>query len=64
MILNMGGKEEYIGSGQIHFNSQDKRYDAISIVIQPMNSQRISAPRGDVDHPNIGGINSPRMKRK
>jgi hypothetical protein len=45
-------------------NSQDKRYDAISIVISLMNSQRIFTPRGDVDHPNAEGINSQRMKKE
>ena len=41
-------------------NSQDKRYDSISIVIQLMNSRKRSAPRGDVDHPNAGGIKLPK----
>jgi hypothetical protein len=42
----------------------DKRYIAISIVIQLMSRQRRPAPRGDNDHPNTGGINTQRMKRK
>jgi hypothetical protein len=39
------------------FNSQEKRYVAISIVIPLINSQRRPAPRGDIEHPNAGGIN-------
>ena len=46
------------------FNCQDKRYDVISIVIQLMSMQGRSIPRGDVDHPNVGTINSPRMKKQ
>ena len=42
-------------------NSLEKRYAAILIVTPLMNSQRILAPRGDVNHPNTKGINSTRM---
>jgi len=45
-------------------NFQDKRYDAISIVIELMNNQRRFAPRGDIDHPNARGINSQRTKKE
>jgi len=40
-------------------NFQDKRYGAISIVIQLMNNQRRSIPREDIDHPK-----SQRMKKE
>ena len=45
-------------------NSLNKRYVAISIVIQLMNSQRRPAPRGDADQPNARGINPQRMRKR
>ena len=42
-------------------NFQEKRYDVTLIVIPLMNSQRKPIPRGDVEHLNVGGINSLRM---
>ena len=44
-------------------NSLDKRYIAISIVIQLMNIQKRSAPREDADHLNARRINSQRMMK-
>ena len=46
------------------FNSLEKRYTAISIVIPLMNSQRRAALGGDVDHPNVKGTNPDGMNGK
>jgi len=45
-------------------NSLEKRYAAISIVIPLMNIQRRPALGGDVDHPNIKGVNPQRIDGK
>jgi hypothetical protein len=50
--------------GKSTSNSLDKRYGVILIVIQLMNSQRRSAPRGDANHPNVGRINSQRITKR
>ena len=42
-------------------NSLEKRYAAISIVIPLMNSQRTPTLGGDIEHPGVEGINSPKM---
>jgi hypothetical protein len=45
-------------------NSQEKRYAAISIAIPLMNNPKRPTPRGDVDQPNVEGINPQRMRMK
>ena len=45
-------------------NSLEKRYAVILIVILLMNSQRIAALGGDVDHSNIKGTNPDGMNGK
>jgi hypothetical protein len=45
-------------------NSLEKRYAAISIVILLMSSPRSPTPRGDIDHPDTGRIDTQRMNGK
>jgi hypothetical protein len=42
----------------------EKRYAVILIVILLMNSQGSLAPRGDIKHPSVEGINPQGMRRR
>jgi hypothetical protein len=57
-FLNTTNAIIYVRSRQVYFHSLEKRYVAISIIIPLVNSQRRFAPRGDIEHLGVRGINS------
>ena len=63
-FLNTTNVIIYIRSRQVHFQSIEKRYAIILIVILLMNSRRRATLRGDVNHSNVKGTNPDGMNGK